>query len=87
MNLGAVLLGLIPGIAQIHARRPGKGLLLFLLFASTINAWIIAPLLTPDPVVRVCLAPLALLLWLTSLVDSLRLSTEAAIAAEDRPRE
>jgi hypothetical protein len=69
-----VTLSLIPGAAHIDLGRTIVGLLLFLLFAVSLNAAFIAPFLNADPEFRVRCVLGATCLWIVSFVDALRIS-------------
>lgn len=67
-------LSLIPGAAHIDLGRTIVGVLLFLLFAVSLNAALIAPFLNPDPEFRVRCVLGATALWIVSFLDALRIS-------------
>ena len=74
MKISAVVRAIVPGIGQIHGGRKGRGLLLFLLFALCLNAYLVYPLLDDNNGFRnLCLA-LAILFWLISFIDALAIS-------------
>lgn len=67
-------LSLIPGAAHIDLGRTIVGLLLFLLFAVSLNGAVIAPFLSPDPELRVRCILGATVLWILAFLDALRIS-------------
>jgi hypothetical protein len=69
-----VTLSLIPGAAHIDLGRTIVGLLLFLLFAVSLNGALIAPFLSPDPELRVRCMIVATVLWIAAFLDALRIS-------------
>jgi hypothetical protein len=64
----------IPGAAHIDLGRTIVGLLLFLLFAVSLNGAVIAPFVSPDPELRVRCILAATVLWILAFLDALRLS-------------
>ncbi|HLY10950.1 MAG TPA: hypothetical protein VKW04_16740 [Planctomycetota bacterium] len=67
-------LSLIPGAAHIDLGRTILGLLLFLLFAVSLNGALIAPFLSADPGLRVRCMMGATILWIVAFLDALRIS-------------
>ena len=67
-------LSLIPGAAHIDLGRTMLGLLLFLLFAVSLNGALIAPFLSPEPELRVRCLLGASGLWIVAFLDALRIS-------------
>jgi MFS-type transporter involved in bile tolerance (Atg22 family) len=69
-----VTLSLIPGAAHIDLGRTILGLLLFLLFAVSLDGALIAPFLSSDPEFRVRCVLGATGLWIVAFLDALRIS-------------
>jgi hypothetical protein len=69
-----VTLSLIPGAAHIDLGRTMLGLLLFLLFAVSLNGALIAPFLSPEPELRARCLLGAGGLWIVAFLDALRIS-------------
>ena len=67
-------LSLIPGAAHIDLGRTMVGLLLFLLFAVSLNGALIASFLSADPEFRVRCIVAATVLWILAFLDALRVS-------------
>ena len=67
-------LSLIPGAAHIDLGRTIVGLLLFLLFAVSLNGALIAPFLSADPEFRVRCIFATTVLWILAFLDALRIS-------------
>lgn len=63
----------VPGWGQIHARRPGRGLLLFALVALGVNGWAVLPFLWDNDALRWTLLALGAFFWLYAIVDTFRL--------------
>lgn len=74
--LATAVRAVVPGLAQIHLGRPGRGVAYFALFALALNAGLLFLLLGEDPVLRNALLSIAVLLWMISLVDGLALAGE-----------
>jgi hypothetical protein len=72
--LRAVLLSVVPGVAQVDRGRCLRGLGFFILFAALANVALIAPLLTADGRLRLGAALSAGGVWLLSLCDACRIA-------------
>jgi hypothetical protein len=69
-----VTLSLIPGAAHIDLGRTIVGLLLFLLFAVSLNGALIAPFLSADPELRLRCILGASGTWFIAFLDALRIT-------------
>ena len=87
MKASAVLRGLVPGIAQIHRGRSARGLLLFLLFALSLNGYLIYPLVDDNAGLRTLCLALTVLFWFISFVDALANAPKDAPAPEPAPHD
>lgn len=71
---------LIPGVGHVRLGLSRRGVLFFAVFAFLLNAWLVAPLILPDPVLRWGLLSATVLLWLVSAVSFLKHAAEAELA-------
>jgi len=73
MKISSLPLLIVPGMGQIRAGAPGRGVLLFTLFAFALNGWFLSALLSPRADLSLGLAIAAGALWLISAADGLRM--------------
>ena len=82
MRFRTIALSLIPGAAHVDLGRAGRGLLVFSLFAFSVNAALVAPLVLGVRSLRTIGAVAAGVLWIAALIDALRLA-----ARQDRKKD
>jgi hypothetical protein len=78
-------LSVVPGAAHIDLGRAGRGLLIFALFAFSVNGALVAPLVLGAAGARGICVGAAAVLWVGALIDALRLSARAERKAEAPP--
>jgi hypothetical protein len=68
-----LLLSLVPGPAQIHFGKPGRGILCFALFLFFLNGALVAQFVSASSGLRVVALALAGATWILAFLDALRL--------------
>jgi hypothetical protein len=72
VRLRTVLLALLPGAAHVDLGKARTGLIYFSLFALSVNAALVAPLLTAGRTARLACALAAAGLWIAALYGAVR---------------
>ena len=78
MRFSKILLSLIPGIPRIHHASPGRGLLIFCLFALLLNGYFMAGFLIASRTLRVALLAASIVTWALAFYDGVRVSAASS---------